>query len=121
MRSRSGCFAASPNRQQRHQQLIEQYVFSRRTMLALLGFVCAPGLEHFIVGDTQPREPKLPANPQIPTLPQKNSLASQKERQQQLEIARSEYQHLDCQTLLGCQLYQSKRLLMGAIAIIGQA
>ncbi|MFL9458449.1 hypothetical protein AB0758_46580 [Tolypothrix bouteillei VB521301_2] len=30
MRSRSGCFAASPNRQQRHQQLIEQYVFSRR-------------------------------------------------------------------------------------------
>ncbi|KAF3889732.1 MULTISPECIES: lipoxygenase family protein [Nostocales] len=92
MRSRSGCFAASPNRQQRHQQLIEQYVFSRRTMLALLGFICAPGLEHFIVSDTQPREPTLPANPQIPTLPQKNSLASQKERQQQLEIARSKYQ-----------------------------
>ncbi|MUG92844.1 hypothetical protein F7734_10440 [Scytonema sp. UIC 10036] len=93
MRSRSGCFAASPKRQQRQQQLIEQYVFSRRTMLALLGFICAPGLEHFlVVGDTQPPEPTPPANPQIPTLPQKNSLADQKERQQQLEIARSQYQ-----------------------------
>ncbi len=82
----------SPTRQQRHQQLIEQYVLSRRTMLALLGFVCAPGLENFLVGDTQPRETTPPANPQIPTLPQKNSLAAQKERQQQLDVARQKYQ-----------------------------
>ncbi|KAF3886949.1 MULTISPECIES: lipoxygenase family protein [Nostocales] len=78
----------SPNRQQQLQQLIKQYVLPRRTVLAILGFTCALGLERFLASKTQP---KLPKNSQIPTLPQKNSLAAQKERQQQLEIARSEY------------------------------
>jgi arachidonate 15-lipoxygenase len=82
----------SPTRQQRRQQLIEQYVLSRRTMLALVGLACAPGLEKFLLGDTQPDKPKPPANPDIPTLPQKNSSALQRERQQQLEQARQEYQ-----------------------------
>ena len=82
----------SPNQQQKHQRLIEQYVLSRRTMLALLGFVCAPGLEHLIVGDTQPPRPTPPNNPQIPTLPQDDSLITQQERQQQLEQTRQEYQ-----------------------------
>jgi arachidonate 15-lipoxygenase len=78
----------SPNQQQRHQRLIEQYVLSRRTMLALLGFVCAPGLESLRVGDTQPPRPRPPANPQIPTLPQHDSLTTQQERQQQLQQVR---------------------------------
>ncbi|WP_414566376.1 MULTISPECIES: lipoxygenase family protein [unclassified Anabaena] len=82
----------SPNQQQRHQRLIEQYVLSRRTMLALLGFVCAPGLESLRVGDTQPPRPRPPANPQIPTLPQHDSLTTQQERQQQLQQVRQEYQ-----------------------------
>ncbi len=81
-----------PTRQQRRQELIEQYVLSRRTMLALIGLVCTPGLENLIVGDTQPSKPKPPANPHIPTLPQKNPLATQQERQQQLLAARQEYQ-----------------------------
>ncbi|MCG6137203.1 MAG: hypothetical protein MET45_21645 [Nostoc sp. LLA-1] len=82
----------SPNQQQRHQRLIEQYVLSRRTMLALLGFVCAPGLESLRVGDTQPPRLRPPANPQIPTLPQDDSLTTQQERQQQLQQVRQEYQ-----------------------------
>jgi arachidonate 15-lipoxygenase len=76
----------------RHQQLIEQYVISRRTMLALLGLACTPGLENLIRSDTQPSKPKYPANPHIPTLPQYDSLTTQQERQQQLEQTRQQYQ-----------------------------
>jgi arachidonate 15-lipoxygenase len=81
-----------PTRQQRHQQLIEQYVISRRTMLALLGFACTPGLENLIRSDTQPSKPSPPTNGQIPTLPQYDQLTTQQERQQQLEQTREQYQ-----------------------------
>jgi arachidonate 15-lipoxygenase len=81
-----------PTRQQRHQQLIEQYVLSRRTMLALLGFACTPGLENLIQSNTQPSNLTLPAHPHIPTLPQHDELATQQERQQQLEQTRQQYQ-----------------------------
>jgi arachidonate 15-lipoxygenase len=63
-----------PTRQQRHQQLIEQYVLSRRTMLALLGLACTPGLENLVKGDTTSDKPNPPANPHIPTLPQHDRL-----------------------------------------------
>jgi len=79
------------NRQQRHQQLIEQYVLSRRTMLALLGLACTPGLENLITGDTQPSKPNPPVNPQIPTLPQDDPVTTQLQRQQQLEQTRQQY------------------------------
>ena len=81
-----------PTRQQRHQQLIEQYVLSRRTMLALLGLACTPGLENLVKGDTPSSKPSPLANPQIPTLPQYDPLTTQQERQQQLEQTRIEYQ-----------------------------
>ncbi|MDZ8259882.1 lipoxygenase family protein [Nostoc sp. ChiQUE01b] len=81
-----------PTRQQRHQQLIEQYVISRRTMLALLGLACTPGLENLIRSDTQPSKPSPPGNGQIPTLPQYDQLTTQQERQQQLEQTRQQYQ-----------------------------
>ncbi|MEH2419712.1 MAG: lipoxygenase family protein [Nostoc sp.] len=81
-----------PTRQQRHQQLIEQYVLSRRTMLALLGLACTPGLENLVKGDTPSSKPSPPANPQIPALPQHEALTSQQERQQQLEQTRQQYQ-----------------------------
>lgn len=80
------------NRQQRRQELIEQYVLSRRTMLALIGFACAPGLETLLNSNTKPSEPKPPPNPQIPTLPQKDLPTVQQERQQQIEQTRQEYQ-----------------------------
>ena len=82
----------SPNGQQRRQLLIEQYIISRRTMLALIGFACAPGLETLLNSSTNPSEPETPPNPQIPTLPQKDSPAIQQERQQQIERTRQEYQ-----------------------------
>jgi len=81
-----------PTRQQRHQELIEQYILSRRTMLALLGLACTPGLESLIRSDTHPSKPRPSANPQIPTLPQYDSLTIQQERQQQLEQTRQQYQ-----------------------------
>ncbi|KST68248.1 hypothetical protein [Mastigocoleus testarum] len=81
----------SPTRQQR-QKLIEQYVLSRRTMLALIGFACTPGLETLLNSDTKPSEPKPPPNPDIPTLPQKDSPVIQQERQLQIEQTRQEYQ-----------------------------
>ncbi len=82
----------SPTRQQRRQQLIEQYVLSRRTMLALMGFVCAPGLETLLNSNTKPSQPEPPPNPEIPTLPQKDSPAVHQERQLQIERTRQEYQ-----------------------------
>ncbi len=81
-----------PTRQQRRQQLIEQYVLSRRTMLALLGLACTPGLENLVKGDTPSSKPNPPANPHIPTLPQHDRLTTQQERQQQLEQTRQQYQ-----------------------------
>ena len=81
-----------PTRQQQHQQLIEQYVLSRRTMLGLLGLACTPGLENLVRGETHPSKPSPPANPHIPTLPQYDPLTTQQERQQQLEQTRIEYQ-----------------------------
>jgi arachidonate 15-lipoxygenase len=82
----------SPTRQQRRQQLIEHYVLSRRTMLALIGLACAPGLEKFLVNESHPKRPSRPANPDIPTLPQKNPSTIQLQRKEQLEAARLEYQ-----------------------------
>ena len=82
----------SLNRQQRRQQLIEQYNISRRTMLALIGFACTPGLEALLNSNTKPSEPEPPPNPQIPTLPQKDSPAIQQARRQQIERTRQEYQ-----------------------------
>ena len=82
----------SPTRKQRRQQLIEQYVLSRRTMLALMALVCTPGLETLLNSNTEPSVPEPPANPEIPTLPQKDSPAVQQERQQQIEQTRQEYQ-----------------------------
>ncbi|MDJ0697348.1 lipoxygenase family protein [Mastigocoleus sp. MO_188.B34] len=82
----------SPTRQQRRQKLIEQYVLSRRTMLALIGFACTPGLETLLNSNTKPSEPKPPPNPDIPTLPQKDSPVIQQERQLQIEQTRQEYQ-----------------------------
>ena len=82
----------SLNRQQRRQQLIEQYNLSRRTMLGLIGFACAPGLETLLNSNTKPSEPEPPPNPQIPTLPQKDSSAIQQARQQQIEQTRQKYQ-----------------------------
>lgn len=81
-----------PTRQQRHQQLIEKYILSRRTMLALLGLACTPGLENLVRGDTHPSKPSPPVNPHIPTLPQHDPLKCQQERQQQLQQIRQEYQ-----------------------------
>lgn len=81
-----------PNRQQRHQQLINQYVLSRRTMLGLLGLACTPGLENLVKGETHPSKSSPPANPHIPTLPQDDPLTTQQKRQQQLEQTRQEYQ-----------------------------
>ncbi|MEO0967208.1 MAG: lipoxygenase family protein [Cyanobacteria bacterium J06639_18] len=81
-----------PTRQQRRQKLIEQYVLSRRTMLALIGFACTPGLETLLNSNTKPSEPKPPPNPDIPTLPQKDSPVIQQERQLQIEQTRQEYQ-----------------------------
>jgi arachidonate 15-lipoxygenase len=102
----------------RRQDLFEQYVFSRRTMMALMAVtatpgletllkgdnklskpkppidsnVCTPGLETLLKIDTKPPKPKPPNNPIIPTLPQKDSSTSQQERQQQLAKIREEYQ-----------------------------
>lgn len=81
-----------PTRQQRHQQLVKQYVISRRTMLAVLGFACTPGLENLIRSDTQSSKPSPAGNGEIPTLPQYDQLTTQQERQQQLEQTRQQYQ-----------------------------
>ncbi len=93
----------SPTPKQRRQELVEQYVFSRRTMMALMALTCTSGLEKFIVGETEPSTPKPPDNPTIPTLPQKDSGATQQERQMQLQQAREEYQ-------LGLRLPNSRRV-----------
>ena len=82
----------SPTRQQRRQQLIKQYILSRRTMLALIGLACASGLEAFLGNKSQATRPSLPANPDIPTLPQLNNEAIQLERKEQLSAVRLQYQ-----------------------------
>lgn len=82
----------SPTPKQRRQELIEQYVFSRRTMMALMALACTPGLETLLGNDTEPSTPEPPDNPTIPSLPQKDSSATQQERQMQLQKTREEYQ-----------------------------
>ncbi|MDF5728201.1 MAG: lipoxygenase family protein [Rhizonema sp. PD38] len=82
----------SLTRQQRRQQLIQRYVLSRRTMLALIGLACAPALEMCLGNKSEATTPDLPANPDIPTLPQKNNSAIQLERQEQLSAVRLQYQ-----------------------------
>lgn len=82
----------SPTPKQRRQELIEQYVFSRRTMMALMALACTPGLETLLGNDTEPSTPEPPDNPTIPSLPQKDSSATQQERQMQLSKTREEYQ-----------------------------
>jgi arachidonate 15-lipoxygenase len=110
----------SPTPKQRRQQLLEQYVFSRRTMMALMGLAftpgleilldsgsksskykpidnpnaCLPGLETLLLDENTPPELKVPDNPIIPTLPQSDAKAVQQERLTQLEKAREEYQSL---------------------------
>ena len=81
----------SPTPKQRRQELVEQYVFSRRTMMALMAFACTPGLETLINTETEPPKPEAPDNPTIPSLPQKDSRATQQERQMQLQQTREEY------------------------------
>ncbi|MEM7713412.1 MAG: lipoxygenase family protein [Cyanobacteria bacterium P01_A01_bin.68] len=80
-----------PTRTQRRQELVEQYVFSRRTMMALMALVCTPGLETLMNNETKPDIPQPPDNPIIPSLPQKDSSATQQERQMQLQQTREEY------------------------------
>ncbi|NJM19407.1 MAG: hypothetical protein HC874_09540 [Richelia sp. SL_2_1] len=92
-----------PTPKQRRQQLLEQYVLSRRTMLALMGLACTPGLETLLGNETEPPKPEPPANPNIPSLPQKDSPATQQERQMQLIKTREEYQ-------LGLRLPNSPRV-----------
>lgn len=79
----------TPN--QKRQELVEQYVFSRRSMMALMALTCTSGLENFVRVETEPSKPKAPDNPTIPSLPQKDSSATQQERQMQLQKAREEY------------------------------
>ncbi len=82
----------TPTPKQRRQELVEQYVFSRRTMMALMAFACTPGLETLINNETEPPKPEAPDNPTIPSLPQKDSPATQQERIMQLQQTREEYQ-----------------------------
>ena len=82
----------SPTPKQRRKQLIEQYILSRRTMMALMAVACTPGLETLINRETKPKTPQTPDNPTIPSLPQKDSPATQQQRQMQLGKAREEYQ-----------------------------
>ncbi|BAZ11140.1 arachidonate 15-lipoxygenase [Calothrix sp. NIES-4071] len=119
----------SPTPKQRRQELIEQYVLSRRTMMALMAFACTPGLETLLVGDNKsskpkqldnpngctpgletllsndnkPSKPKPPNNPSIPSLPQNDTKATQQERLTQLGKTREEYQ-------LGLRLPNSARV-----------
>jgi arachidonate 15-lipoxygenase len=93
----------SPTPKQRRQELIEQYVLSRRTMMALMAVVCTPGLETLLFGDNKPSKPKPPDNPSIPSLPQKDQAATQQERLLQLGKTREEYQ-------LGLRLPNSARV-----------
>ncbi len=81
----------SPTPKQRREQILEQYVFSRRTMMGLMALVCTPGLETLLGNDTKPSKPQPPDNPTIPSLPQKDSPAAQQERQMQLAKTREEY------------------------------
>ncbi|RUT00759.1 hypothetical protein DSM106972_071680 [Dulcicalothrix desertica PCC 7102] len=102
---------------QRRQELIEHYMLSRRTMMALIAFAftpgletliksdksslrelpehikaCNPGLETLLSGDKNPPKPKPTSNPSIPSLPQNDPKAIQQERQVQLGKTREEYQ-----------------------------
>ncbi|MBE9211600.1 hypothetical protein IQ247_02525 [Plectonema cf. radiosum LEGE 06105] len=88
---------------QRRQELVEQYVLSRRTMLALMALACTPGLETLLGNETEPPKPEPPPNPNIPSLPQKDTPATQQERQMQLLKTREEYQ-------LGLRLPNSPRV-----------
>ena len=80
-----------PTPKQRREELVEQYVFSRRTMMALMALTCSSGLQNFVEVQTEPSKPKAPDNPTIPSLPQKDSGAAQQERQTQLQQTREEY------------------------------
>ncbi len=107
----------TPTLKQRRQELIEHYVLSRRTMMALMAFAvtpgletliksdksslrelpehlkaCNPGLETLLSGDKNPPKPKPPGNPNIPSLPQNDTKAIQQERQVQLGKTREEYE-----------------------------
>ncbi len=93
----------SPTPKQRRQELIDTYVLSRRTMMALMAFACTPGLETLLFGESKPPQPKPPANPSIPSLPQKETRATQLERLLQLGKTREEYQ-------LGLRLPNSARV-----------
>ncbi len=93
----------SPTPKQRRQEILEQYVFSRRTMMGLMALVCTPGLETLIDNETEPDVPEVPDNPTIPSLPQKDSSATQQQRQMQLQQTREEYQ-------LGLRLPNSPRV-----------
>jgi arachidonate 15-lipoxygenase len=108
----------SPTPKQRRQELIDTYVFSRRTMMALMALAftpslesllfgknksskpkppdnsnaCTPGLETLLSDENKPSKANPPDNPNIPSLPQKDTRATQQERQMQLVKTREEYQ-----------------------------
>ena len=77
--------------EQRRKELFERYVLSRRTMMGLMALACTPGLETLVNSATKPDLPEPPDNPNIPSLPQKDSPATQQERQMQLQKTREEY------------------------------
>ncbi|BDA74254.1 Arachidonate 15-lipoxygenase [Calothrix sp. PCC 7716] len=117
------------NSKQRRQELIEQYMLSRRTMMGLMAFALTPGLETLVKGDNKSTIPKPPSNPSvcnpgletllpngnktsefkapnngsIPSLPQNDTKAVQQERLAQLAKTREEYQ-------LGLRLPNSARV-----------
>lgn len=119
----------SPTPKQRRQELIEKYVLSRRTMMALMTVAftpsletllfgenksskpkpidnpnaCTPGLETLLSNENQPSKSNPPDNPRIPSLPQQDTEATQQERQMQLGKTREEYQ-------LGLRLPNSARV-----------
>lgn len=108
----------SPTPKQRRQELIEKYVLSRRTMMALMTVAftpsletllfgenkssklkppnnpnaCIPGLETLLSDENQPPKLNPPDNPIIPSLPQQDTTADQQERLVQLGKTREEYQ-----------------------------
>jgi arachidonate 15-lipoxygenase len=61
-------------------------------MMGLMALTCTSGLENFVRVETEPSKPKAPDNPTIPSLPQKDSSATQQQRQMQLQKTREEYQ-----------------------------
>jgi len=107
--------------EQRRKELFERYVLSRRTMMGLMALACTPGLETLVNSATKPDRPEPPDNPNIPSLPQKDSPATQQERQMQLQKTREEYRlDLRLPNSPRVELYLSKKHFLKDIKIIEQ-